>query len=263
MATLTDDPRFQESTKRLLKKAQGGMRVLGGRPVPVGELPDCVAIGCSTEWLCTGTLIAPNVVLTAGHCAGCSDFVFFGNDTRGVRPGKKGAGSIVKVSDREVPPKFDGVRDDLMLLILDTRVKIPPRTLATTAQIDGARDGRVAGFGWVDPVGKRKHGDKRFADIPIVSHDCKGRVGKATDAARYGCFPRLEMVAKLEGRNRKDTCKGDSGGPLYVRAGKSLLLAAVTSRATGDRDETCGDGGIYVRVDRYKAWIEKAAGIRL
>src|SRR5688500_1012701 len=41
--------------------------VIGGTAVPAGKWPDAVAV--LGQGSCTGTLIAPDVVLTAGHCA--------------------------------------------------------------------------------------------------------------------------------------------------------------------------------------------------
>ena len=54
-------------------------RIYGGSPVPLGDLPAAVAIveQDSQRLACSGVLIAPDVVLTAGHCvqeyAGLSD----------------------------------------------------------------------------------------------------------------------------------------------------------------------------------------------
>ncbi|HEY1816340.1 MAG TPA: trypsin-like serine protease [Kofleriaceae bacterium] len=42
-------------------------RVVGGSAVAPGEFPDVVLVAGWTG-LCSGTLIAPDVVLTAGHC---------------------------------------------------------------------------------------------------------------------------------------------------------------------------------------------------
>ena len=47
----------------------GGASIIGGTAVPTGKWPDAVAVLGATG-ACTGTLIAPDVVLTAGHCAG-------------------------------------------------------------------------------------------------------------------------------------------------------------------------------------------------
>ncbi len=43
-------------------------RVVGGAPVSVGMWRDTAGVIVNGDVLCTGVLIAPNVVATAGHC---------------------------------------------------------------------------------------------------------------------------------------------------------------------------------------------------
>jgi hypothetical protein len=77
---------------------------------------------------------------------------------------------------------------------------------------------------------------------------------------RGGCDRSLGLVA---GRPllQRDTCNGDSGGPFYVTGPDGgRLLAAATSRATDSAVSNCGDGGIYVRIDRYRSWIAGIPG---
>ncbi len=99
-----------------------------------------------------------------------------------------------------------------------------------------------------------------MVDVPIASPDCRGTVEGHDDSLSYGCDRGLEIVA---GRPllERDSCKGDSGGPFYVLDGMGQWqIAGATSRATDSAMHTCGDGGIYVRVDRYRAWIASIPG---
>ena len=48
--------------------ASADAQVVGGTPVAPGTWPDAVAVIGATG-TCSGTLVAPDVVLTAGHCA--------------------------------------------------------------------------------------------------------------------------------------------------------------------------------------------------
>jgi secreted trypsin-like serine protease len=253
-----DDPRYLRNSRELTRRSAGGTRVVGGTPVRAGEFVDCVAVGSDTQWGCSGTLIGPNVVLTAGHCAKFATRVYFGTDV-------DKRGKVVRVKERVVHPKYhQGSHNDLMVLLLDERVTtVEPRKFAAKAVIDRATDGRVVGFGHVDPAGSFGYGIKRMVDVPIVSSDCRGKVGVHDDGTSYGCDRGLEIVS---GRPllERDSCRGDSGGPFYVQnAQGEWLLAGATSRATASAMHTCGDGGIYVRVDRYRTWIAGIPGVEL
>jgi secreted trypsin-like serine protease len=253
-----EDPRYLANARELARRTLGGLRVIGGAPVKVGEFLDCVAVGSDSQWGCTGTLIASNIVLTAGHCANFATRVFFGNDVN--KPGK-----VVRVKKRVRHPRYHQVKhNDLMVLLLEEKVaSVKPRKLAAKILLDKATDGRVVGFGHTDPMGMFGYGVKRFVDVPVASPACRGKVNGQDDKVTHGCDVGLELVA---GRPllERDSCKGDSGGPFYVLGKKQdWLLACATSRATDSAMHECGDGGVYVRVDRYRKWIDGIAGVTL
>jgi secreted trypsin-like serine protease len=252
-----EDPRYLANARALALRSQGRTRVIGGARVPATEFLDCVAVGNDSQWGCTGTLIAANVVITAGHCADFATRILVGSDL--AQPGK-----VVKVKRRVRHPQYhQGKRNDLMVLILDQKVEgVAPRRFARKAKIDAATDGRVMGFGNTDASGSFGYGQKRFVDVPIASPACRGQVDGEDDNVTYGCDVGLELVA---GRPllARDSCTGDSGGPFYLQVGDQWLLAAATSRATDSSMSNCGDGGVYVRMDRYRAWIDSIPGVTL
>jgi endonuclease G len=253
------DPRFLRNARELARRTQRGVRVIGGTTVKAKDFRDCVAVGNDQQWGCSGTLIASNVVLTAGHCASFATRVFVGRDVAK-------AGKIVRVARRVRHPEYhkQGKHNDLMVLVLDAPVSgVPPRALAPSAVIDAAGDARVVGFGNTDPSGTFGYGVKRQTDVPVASAACDGGVNGEEDRVVYGCDPTLELIAGKPLLAR-DTCTGDSGGPIYVADGPGKwLLAGATSRATDSATNNCGDGGVYVRVDRYRSWIESIPGVDL
>jgi secreted trypsin-like serine protease len=255
---LLSDPRYLANARELARRTQGGTRVIGGVPVPKKDFLDCVAVGNDNDWGCTGTLIAPDVVVTAAHCTSYATRVFFGHDV--TKPGR-----IVAVHQPHRHPDYQkaGHWNDLLVLVLAERiVNIEPRAVAPRATIDKATDGRVVGFGNTDPWASEGYGIKRQVDIPIASPSCNGTVHGAADDAAYGCHAGLEIVAGKP-LLAKDSCTGDSGGPFYVENAGRWLLAGATSRATNKAPHDCGDGGIYVRVEHYLEWIRQLPGVTM
>ena len=218
------------------------------------DYPDCCALGNEfMGYFCTGTLIAANLVLTAKHCA--QDYnvtrVFLrGND---VSQPEKGDTMVVAKTH---PHPDQSV--DLMLLVLEGKSGVTARAIVRDEQFQ-VKTATVVGFGMINPSGTKGFGRKRKASIPVMTLDCQ----EMEDQARYGCYAEFEMVAGHRGLKR-DTCKGDSGGPLYVESAEGkILLLGVTSRGVRVPGKPCGNGGIYVRADRFRDWIRETTNIKV
>jgi hypothetical protein len=223
--------------------------IIGG--TATSRFPDCCAVGGPTGYRCTGTLIAPTVVVTAKHCERrLVDRVFFGSDL------DDSSGEEIEVERQH---ELDGI--DLRVLVLRRPAKVEPRHVAQGLEVRGD-EAVVAGFGTIDFAGRIGYGTKRETKVPITSLDCGSAV-----AGDLGCTPGMELVAGHRGLNR-DTCKGDSGGPLYIRGpeGRHYLLG-VTSRGVKLRGAPpgplCGDGGVYVRVDQCLDWVREVTKVEI
>jgi trypsin len=247
---LGDDPRYIANLRALARRRPNA-RIIGGIAVPASDFPDCVAVGSDTDWGCTGTLIAPNVVLTAAHCEEHHTRVFVGGDV--TKPGR-----IFKIKEHIRHADFDRkFRNDLMILILETNVTdVKPRPMASTALINKATVARLVGFGSTRLDGLGQLSAKLQTDVPIVSTGCDGELNGTADSKVYACHLDREIVAGKP-LLLHDSCNGDSGGPLLVQdAQGKWVLAGVTSRGTALSTTMCGDGGVYVRVDAYQEWID-------
>ena len=250
------DPTYVKNARKYIQSVP--QRIVGGEPVYGGDttdaFEDCVAVGAAGQYCCSGTLIAKNVVVTAGHCSpSCVARIFVGNNSDNAAAGK----SYEVASVHQHPAYNRGQHNDLTVLILKEDVTdVRPRAIATKEAIENAFFVRAVGFGNTDTNGTFGYGIKRMVDLPVATIDCGSSMG-----SRYGCDSGLEFVAGGLFLN-KDTCRGDSGGPMYVDVGGTWYLAGATSRATDESVRTCGDGGIYVRLDRYVDWIKSIPGGR-
>jgi secreted trypsin-like serine protease len=241
---LYEDPTFVANDKLVIRS---NARIIGGERAR--GFPECVAVGDGRGWGCTGTLVAPAVVVTAGHChrsdRPCSRTVLFGTDIREPR-------RTVEVREAVPHPEYDAraLANDLTVLLLAEEVTdVAPAPIASEEDFAQAKTARLVGFGNTDIAGTMGYGTKLEADVGI-----------AGDHAMFGARPEQEFVAGQPFLNR-DSCTGDSGGPAYVDVGGAWHLAGATSRGTGAvPGRQCGDGGIYTRIEAYREWIESVAG---
>lgn len=221
--------------------------IVGGEST--NDFPDCCAVGNDKGFYCTGTLIAPNLVVTAGHCTSPTRVFLRGSDTRVPEEGE-----IIRVKSKTLHPDAD-----LQVLVLESNSTVTPRHVARGSQVGQPSKALLVGFGTTNLAGNIGYGRKRKVEVPIVSLEC----GTASDEQKLGCRRGTELVAGHRGL-LKDSCKGDSGGPLYIRgSGNTFHLLGVTSRGIINTVNVCGDGGIYVRVDKFLDWIKDQTGITI
>jgi len=211
--------------------AVSGAAVVGGDPDP-GD-PAVVALVArrarceepDLALLCTGTLVAPRVVLTAAHCLDV-----FGEDGQyevffGAQLGDS-AGHFALVTSARRHPDYDPAthEHDLALLRLAAPVDVAPAALPTALlQPASAEQVRVVGFG-TEVVGQLATGEKRSGWMSI---------GEVT-ATGVTTAPSPAM-----------SCTGDSGGPVLATVSGGEVLLGVS--ASGDPG--CRASAFNVRVD--------------
>lgn len=227
-----------------------GAPVVGGTTVPPGAWPDAVAV-LARDAMCTGTLIAPDVVITAGHCIETNPVEVVVGSVELARPG----GTVIMVKKAVAYPKWQETYD-VGVLVLEHPAPVAPRAVASacTAKehlVTGAKV-HVVGFGLTRTDGTGSNTRLHQAMLPVTDAACTQDPSCQPDVAPDG-----EFVAGGDG---VDACFGDSGGPIYVDTAHGAALIGVVSRGDALIGEPCGGGGIYVRADAVVPWIEKVTG---
>lgn len=183
--------------------------------------------------VCSGTLVAPTVFLTAGHCIDGADVSSFAVrfDT-----------ATVPATGAAVEPGFGKNMADLRDLAVVTLAAQPagiqPAVLAPAGSLDAVAKGTsltVVGYGYYDrvtgggPPQFLYDGVRRVATAPVMN----------VDAA----WARVLSNANATGQG--GVCFGDSGGPWYLGGG----IVAITSGG----DSACAGMSRAYRVDTPSA----------
>ncbi len=227
--------------------------IIGGTDVPTGKWRDVAAVNDSSgEQGCTGTLVAPTVVLTAEHCLEIDPTAVVIGTTSLARPSE---GEVIPIIKRIGYP--NGFRTfDIGVLVLQRPSTIEPRKIAAGWAAVDIKNGAMAsivGYGAIDRDSDVYIDELQEAVVPITDADC---------STSSGCNALARPAGELgAGGMGTDTCAGDSGGPLYITNDMGTFLAGITSRGYDDNRYYCSEGGIYTRPDKIVAWIEKEAGV--
>lgn len=222
-------------------------RIVGGTLAPDHAYPFIVAIEYSRDGFqfCGGTLLTPTKILTAGHCLDTTEAVQIraGTNNKTISPG-----DVIPVSDQVRHPKYDDNTTDydVAIFTLATPVKLSdtvnvvqlPEACSSLKCITGlAKPGtmvRTAGWGATRKDGNNASDALRQVDLPLVSNTtCNSAVGGITS----------RMVCAGFSAGGKDSCSGDSGGPLfgYLPEARAGLQTGIVSWGLG----YCGQAGLY------------------
>ncbi|XP_066590810.1 proclotting enzyme-like [Prorops nasuta] len=233
-------------------------RIVGGQNADPGEWPWIAALFNAGRQFCGGSLIDDKHILTAAHCVAHMNSWDVARLT--VRLGDYNIKTNHEVRHIERRVKrvvrhrgFNSrtLYNDVALLTLNEPVpfteQIRPICLPSGSQLYSGKTATVIGWGSLRESGPQP-AVLQEVSIPVWSNsECKIKYGAAAPGGIVDSF-------LCAGRAAKDSCSGDSGGPLMVNDGRWTQVGIV-SWGIG-----CGKGqypGVYTRVTHFLPWINK------
>jgi secreted trypsin-like serine protease len=238
--------------------------VVGGGRADPAQWPFAVAIFRKGRMHCSGSVIAPTRVLTAGHCLAGFNVanleVIIGRPT--LRDTAEG--QVIGVTSGRVHPDFEQTGlHDVAVLNLAQPTSVRPVPLATPA-LDASLAAvgaqlQVAGFGATNPFGTHLSG---FLKTTVEQVRTENRCLKAYTS---DLFAPESMICALGARRKKagrfkihtSACSGDSGGPLVA----STPFGPIEVGTVSFGGALCGlpsAPSVYSRVSASLGFIEGA-----
>jgi secreted trypsin-like serine protease len=231
--------------------------VVGGRDASAGEYPSVAEITFG-PFLCTGTLISPTWVLSAGHCSSITGGAVASPASWPAAAINVRIGGVTQSDGEQVPVKQAIVHPDYLLTdgydISLLELTRPSAQAPTPVAGPGERSIWMPGtlesiVGW----GATSEG----GDLPDRLQEAE--VPITTDAycdAAYGGIDEATMVCAGFPEGGVDTCQGDSGGPMFGRTAAGALRV-VGATSWGEGCARPGKPGVYARVadETLRPWI--------
>ncbi|HAS3630772.1 TPA: trypsin-like serine protease [Vibrio cholerae] len=231
-------------------------RIIGGEQAPAGEWPYMVALTTrdkSFVW-CGGSLLNERNVLTAAHCVDKKDPSTMDVIVGAYDMDNISAAERIRVKQIYVHQDYAYASggNDIAVLELESAPRLTQFTsIATAADFNRINNGdllTVIGFG----TRKEENGVKSDAptklhqvDVPFVQiEECR---------TKGGSYARQGDGVFCAGTAGKDSCSGDSGGPIFFRTNHGLTQMGVVSWGDG-----CGRSdkpGVYTKLSAFDTWL--------
>ncbi|HSZ70603.1 MAG TPA: trypsin-like serine protease [Solirubrobacteraceae bacterium] len=243
------------------RAASAHAAVIGGSPAPAGtfaSVAEVLDFRGKIVGQCTGTVVAPHLVLTAGHCAedvetGIMDKAAgYRVLTGGVQ--EAGERQISTVTGVIVDEDFHRRVDDgdAALLVLATATTAPPIRLATAAERRRVHAGmRATVAGW----GKTRY-EQQAPTPQLYWADTVVQAGRWCALNAPPFYARNEICAIDPPNYQTGACNGDSGGPLLVHEGPQQEVIEIGVVVHGYGHCSTRRPSVFTRVEAIAGWVK-------
>lgn len=199
-------------------------RIIGGDDADKGEYGYIVSLEDKWGHFCGGTLIAPDIVMSAAHCSGGPMSVRVG-----AHDISRDEGKVIKVTKQVTHNQYKPDTTDYDFMILKLQEPVPAGTpIAKLHDRDDLRDGdsvHVIGWGNMNANGFEPAKVLQHVEVKYIPNDeCNQAYGGEITNA---------MLCAGEDNGGEDACQGDSGGPLVRKDGNGHTLVGVVSWGYG------------------------------
>jgi secreted trypsin-like serine protease len=239
--------------------------IIGGSPASIAQFPYLAYIEAGNErsgFACTGTVVAPRVVLTAAHCAENVETGTFSKPGEyavaiGVaNPKQASPENIFAVTETHVFPSFDPgvVHGDAAVLILSRPTTAPPLALAgadDAALYEGGASVAVAGWGLTAAQSRQAPANMRSATMTVQKDSTCRRKTKGFYKDYSGVF---QVCLLSPPKNKSGTCFGDSGGPAIAARPDGTAVELAVISVVGPLC-TPQAPNVLTRVDYVSSWV--------
>jgi trypsin len=238
--------------------AASRQRILGGTTASHGRFPWLAFVldaRSGTRGLCTGTVVAPSLVLTAGHCVvnratGAVEPISGFRVATGEMGAQPSRAAVSQVSEVLVYPGYpETSHTDAALLVLSTPTTAPPVKLATQSPSSSRTHATIVGW---------RLGERRLLPTGVLMASTTIQPQKACEQYR-GLDPRSEICAETApGAPETGACPGESGGPIVTESpGHGGTVEVGVVRAILSKGSRCADLTLATRVPAISSWVRR------
>ncbi|NXF90127.1 GRAA protein, partial [Eubucco bourcierii] len=233
--------------------------IIGGSEVAPHSRPFMALIKGPNESVCGGALIKENWVLTAAHCNVKGGEVILGAHSLKAKAKEKQR-QVFRIAKQIPYPYYCSCsrENDIMLLQLHKRAVLGKavQLIPLPTSDDDPNPGTtctVAGWGKTRNSERKLSDTLREVNVTVISRKI------CNNKSHYNNNPVItsNMICAGSTNGGKDSCNGDSGGPLRC----NNVMKGITAFGKANKCGVADSPGVYIRLTKqYLQWIRKTIG---